>query len=67
MVVFGDPDNGQAVGSIPASKVDSFCATGDTVCDGAGIGGGITSAHLTYGQDASQAAAFVAEAAGTLS
>ncbi|MCJ1458959.1 hypothetical protein MMC28_009336 [Mycoblastus sanguinarius] len=64
VIVFGDPDNGQAVGSIPTSKVDSFCASGDTVCDGAGIGAGITSAHLTYGQDADQAAAFVAEAAG---
>ena len=64
-VVFGDPYNGQAIGSIPASKVDSFCASGDTVCDGAGLGGGgITSAHLSYGNDAGAAATFVQKAAG---
>lgn len=55
-MIFGDPDNGQPLSGIPASKVDTFCATGDLICDGEPI---ILPAHLSYGADAGAAAAFV--------
>jgi len=56
-VVFGDPDNGQAFPSPINSHEITFCATGDDICAGGDI---ITPAHLSYGADAGQAAAFVA-------
>ncbi|KFY75163.1 hypothetical protein V499_04862 [Pseudogymnoascus sp. VKM F-103] len=55
-VIFGDPDDGDAVGSIPAAKVDVICHAGDNICDGGII---ILPAHLTYSMDAGAAAAFV--------
>lgn len=61
VVIFGDPDNGQAVGSIPASNVDVICHTGDNICQGGDL---ILTPHLTYSQDASSAASFVAQKAG---
>jgi cutinase len=63
VVLFGDPFNGQSVGSIPASKVLELCASGDHVCDGSGSFA-ITSAHLSYGQNADQAASFIISTAG---
>ncbi|KAL8741489.1 MAG: hypothetical protein Q9190_005911 [Brigantiaea leucoxantha] len=63
VVIFGDPYNGQAVGSIPSSKVDEICASGDSICSRGGSSGGGGGAggsgHLSYGNYASQAAAFV--------
>ncbi|ESZ98878.1 hypothetical protein SBOR_0736 [Sclerotinia borealis F-4128] len=32
VIVFGDPDNGQAVGSVPSSKVLSICHAQDIIC-----------------------------------
>ncbi|KAL9614971.1 MAG: hypothetical protein Q9167_000613 [Letrouitia subvulpina] len=63
VVIFGDPYNGQAVGSVPASKVDEICAPGDSICSRGGTGGGSPggggSGHLSYGSYATSAAAFV--------
>ena len=56
VVIFGDPDNGDAVGKIPASKVKIICHVGDNICQGGAL---ILAPHLTYGQDAQAAAAFV--------
>lgn len=61
VVIFGDPDDGQAVGSIPASKVDIICHSGDYICKGDDL---VLPAHLTYSEDAPAAAAFVAAQAG---
>ncbi|KAF7298727.1 Cutinase [Mycena indigotica] len=56
-VIFGDPDNGQAVQGIPSSKVDVICHVGDNICQGGAI---ILPAHLTYGADTPAAASFIA-------
>ena len=61
VVIFGDPDNGQAVGSITESNVDVFCHAGDDICQGGDL---ILPAHLTYGLDAGSAASFVAGKVG---
>ena len=61
VVIFGDPDDGEAVGSIPASKVLVICHTGDDICLHGDI---ITPAHLDYSENAEQAAEFVASEAG---
>ncbi|MCJ1448480.1 MAG: hypothetical protein MMC23_008997 [Stictis urceolatum] len=61
VVIFGDPDNGQAVGSIPASKVLIICHQGDNICQG---GDEVLEPHLTYSQNAGQAATFVQQHAG---
>ena len=55
-VLFGDPDNGKSLPNIDASKVDTFCATGDLICDDLPI---VDPAHLEYSANASAAAAFV--------
>jgi cutinase len=62
-VLFGDPYNGQSVGTLSSSLVKEFCATGDSVCDGSGSYT-ITSAHGTYGSNADEAASFVISALG---
>jgi cutinase len=55
-VIFGDPDNGQAVGSVAAANTKVICATGDLICAGQAI---ILAPHLSYGQNANEAAKFV--------
>ncbi|KAH9207591.1 cutinase [Leptodontidium sp. 2 PMI_412] len=55
VVLFGDPDYPDLVGSVPASKTDQICHTGDIICTGKGG----ADAHLTYANDAPAAAAFV--------
>lgn len=55
-VIFGDPDNGQAVGSVPAAKTKVICAQGDLICAGQSV---ILPAHLSYGRNADEAAQFV--------
>lgn len=54
-VVFGDPKKLEPLGDIPSNKVLSICHTGDIICNYIGGAG----PHLTYSQDASQAASFV--------
>jgi len=61
VVIFGDPDDGQAVGSIPSNKVDIFCAVGDDICAGGDL---ILPPHLSYGADAPAAASFVVSITG---
>jgi cutinase len=57
VVIFGDPDNGQAVGGVPSSKVDVICHVGDDICLGGDL---VLEPHLTYGVDTPAAAAFIA-------
>ena len=76
VVMFGDPDNGQALPGVLNGRKITFCATGDDICAGGQV---INAAHLSYGavssskmrnfednktdlnlQDAGQAASFVA-------
>lgn len=56
-VLFGNPDNGQAVPNIDNGNVLTICHAGDTICDGTAI---VLPAHLTYGVDAGTAASFIA-------
>lgn len=64
-VLFGDPYNGQSVGTLRSTVVKEFCADGDDVCNGSGTFA-ITEAHGTYGQNADAAAAFVITALGLM-
>lgn len=60
VVIFGDPLDGKPVtGAGGNTKV--FCNALDNICDGGVL---ILAAHLTYSQDASDAAAFVVGQAG---
>ena len=61
VVIFGDPDNGKAVGNIPSNRVDVICHAGDDICAG---GDEILPAHLDYSMNAPAAASFVANLAG---
>ncbi|KAK5117800.1 hypothetical protein LTR85_008775 [Meristemomyces frigidus] len=61
VVIFGDPDNGKPVGSIPSSKVLIICHVGDDICLGGDL---ILPPHLTYSLNAQQAANFVVSEAG---
>jgi len=56
VVIFGDPDNGQAVSGISSDKVKVICHTGDNICAGGDL---ILPPHLTYGEDATSAAQFI--------
>lgn len=59
--MFGDPDKGDAVGSIPAAKIHTICHLTDGICLGLGIP---TPAHLNYQDDSDAAAIWVAEYLG---
>ena len=61
VVIFGDPNNGDAVGNIPAANTKVICHTGDNICAGGSL---ILAPHLTYGRDANTAAAFAKAQAG---
>jgi len=43
VLIFGDPDNGTPVGTIPSSKVLVICHSKDEICKGSII---VTSDHL---------------------
>lgn len=60
-MIFGDPDDGEAVGSIPASKVLVICHLGDDICLHGDL---VLEPHLTYSENAGQAATFVAGQTG---
>lgn len=60
-VIFGDPMNGKPVAGIPAAKTKVICHRGDNICQG---GNQILMPHLTYSQNAGEAAQFAAAAAG---
>lgn len=55
-VIFGDPDNGQAVGKVAAGNTKVICANGDLICAGQAV---ILPPHLSYGRNADEAAQFV--------
>lgn len=57
VVIFGDPNDGDPVGTIPSSKVLIICHDGDNICDGGVL---ILPDHLNYQMDAQTAAQFVA-------
>lgn len=59
-VLFGDPLKTQPVGKLDSSKVKEYCALGDPVC----ANGANAMAHLSYGNDAKEAAQFLVKAAG---
>lgn len=59
-VLFGDPLKTQSVGKLADNKRKEFCAQGDPVC---GNGENVM-AHLSYGDDANQAAGFLVQASG---
>ncbi|RAL66541.1 hypothetical protein DID88_006231 [Monilinia fructigena] len=61
-VIFGDPDNGSPVQGVPASKTKIICHVGDNICE---HGDMILMPHLTYGMDATAAASFVKQVAGS--
>ncbi|KAF7348256.1 Cutinase [Mycena sanguinolenta] len=56
-VIFGDPDDGEAVQGVSASKTDVICHVGDDICLHGDL---ILEPHLTYGIDTPAAAAFIA-------
>lgn len=57
VVIFGDPDNGDPVGTIAADKVQVICHDGDNICAGGVL---ILPPHLNYQIDAKAAADFIA-------
>ncbi|KAK1055365.1 hypothetical protein LTR74_015742 [Friedmanniomyces endolithicus] len=61
VVIFGDPDDGEPVGSVPSSKVLIICHVGDDICLHGDL---ILPPHLTYAANAQQAATFVVSKAG---
>jgi cutinase len=46
-IIFGDPNNGKAVGSVGAAKTKVFCNATDNICQG---GATILAAHLVVSQ-----------------
>ncbi|CAD6441405.1 271631ca-8155-4618-879a-dd8ae6293e82 [Sclerotinia trifoliorum] len=62
VVMFGDPDNGKAVGTVPTSKVLSICHDQDIVCTGSGW----FTTHLTYSTNAQAASDFIVSAVGAV-
>lgn len=56
VVIFGDPMNGTAVANIDSSKVLVICHSDDNICQ---HGDSILESHLTYGDNATEAATFV--------
>ncbi|KAK5946227.1 hypothetical protein PMZ80_000368 [Knufia obscura] len=60
-VLWGDPDLGEAFGSVPASKVSTDCHLGDDICLGGNL---ILPPHLDYCRDAGMEADFAISQAG---
>lgn len=58
VVIFGDPDNRDAVCTIPADKVKIICHDGDNICAGGVL---VLAAHMNYQIDAQAGAEFIAE------
>lgn len=56
VVTFGDPDSSTPVAGIDASKVLIICHEGDNICQHGDL---ILLPHLTYAENADQAASFV--------
>ncbi|KAG7095831.1 hypothetical protein E1B28_006526 [Marasmius oreades] len=56
-VIFGDPDDGEAVAGVPASRTDVICHVGDNICEHGIL---VLPPHLNYQQDTPAAASFIA-------
>jgi len=54
--VLTSEDNGQALPNVASSKVDTYCHATDAICLNDDL---VLPAHLTYGENAAAAAAFV--------
>lgn len=61
VVLYGDPDDGEAFGQVPASKVSTVCHLGDDICLHGDI---ILPPHLDYCLNVANEAAFAANQAG---
>lgn len=61
VVLFGDPDDGEAFGSVPASKVSTDCHVGDDICLHGDL---ILPPHLDYCLDATSEASFAVGKSG---
>lgn len=59
-VLFGDPFKSQSVGKLANDHVKEYCAQGDPVCQN----GANVMAHVSYGNDAKEAAQFLLKTAG---
>lgn len=55
-VIFGDPDNGAAVQGVSAASTKVICHAGDNICAHGDL---VLAPHLTYSQNADEAATFV--------
>jgi len=61
VVLFGDPDDGEAFGQVPASKVSTDCHVGDDICLHGDL---ILVQHLDYCLDVGTEASFAAAKSG---
>ena len=61
VVLFGDPDDGQPFGSVPASKVSTDCHLGDDICLHGDL---ILPSHLDYCVDVQTYGRIVAQKSG---
>ncbi|KAJ5156884.1 Cutinase [Penicillium capsulatum] len=62
-VLFGDPFKTQSVGKLAKDHVKEYCAQGDPVCQN----GANAMAHVSYGDNAKEAAQFLVKTAGVSS
>ncbi|EKD21173.1 uncharacterized protein L3040_000788 [Drepanopeziza brunnea f. sp. 'multigermtubi'] len=60
-VIFGDPMNGKPVQGVSAAQTKVICHNGDLICAGTST---ILQPHLTYSQNAQEAATFTMKSAG---
>ncbi|KAJ7305631.1 cutinase, partial [Mycena albidolilacea] len=58
-VIFGDPDNGDAVQGVSPANTDEICHFGDLICSTTFRAFLVLPPHLTYGIDAGAAANFI--------
>ena len=61
VVLFGDPDDGEPFGTVPASKVSTDCHLGDDICLHGDL---ILPPHLDYCLDANSEASFAVSKSG---
>ncbi|KAL1866040.1 hypothetical protein Daus18300_006941 [Diaporthe australafricana] len=57
VLIYGDPNDGDPVGSIPSSKVKIICHDGDNICQGGIL---VLPPHTNYQIDANAGAQFIA-------
>lgn len=57
VLIYGDPNDGDPVGTIPSSKVKIICHEGDNICEGGIL---VLAPHTNYQIDANAGAQFIA-------